>query len=310
MSKVLAIFGATGHQGGSLLNYVLNDPELSKTYKIRAITRDVSSDKVEHLREKVEVVQGDVSDRKSLERALSGAHTVFAMTTPSFGPNPFEEEVNNAVTIAEIAHQQGVQYFIFSTLPYVTEISGGKYTAVAPFDAKAEAEKRIRTLPIKSAFYCPANFMQNFHEQAFLAPRNASDGTWVLSRHVAPKSRFALIDSVDDTGKIVGAILANPDKYEGKRFCAAEGLYTLDEVAAALGKAAGKTVVYKQISTEEFKKGVPVMADIFAEAFSSEEENGYFGPATKEMTAWTAQQARGKLTSLEEYLATHPYKLD
>lgn len=38
MSNVLAVFGATGQQGGSVINYALNDPKLSQEYKIRAIT--------------------------------------------------------------------------------------------------------------------------------------------------------------------------------------------------------------------------------------------------------------------------------
>jgi uncharacterized protein YbjT (DUF2867 family) len=40
MSKLLVFFGATGNQGGSVVNFVLNDPTLSKEYKIRAVTRD------------------------------------------------------------------------------------------------------------------------------------------------------------------------------------------------------------------------------------------------------------------------------
>ena len=80
MSKILAIFGATGQQGGSVLQYVLNDSELSQMYKIRAIVRDVSSEKAKHLKEKVEVAYGDVLDLNSLETALTGAHTVFSMT--------------------------------------------------------------------------------------------------------------------------------------------------------------------------------------------------------------------------------------
>ena len=43
MSKLLVVFGATGQQGVSVVNYVLKDPTLSKQFKIRAITRHVSS---------------------------------------------------------------------------------------------------------------------------------------------------------------------------------------------------------------------------------------------------------------------------
>lgn len=42
MSKILTVFGATGNQGGSVIEAVLADPALSQEYKIRGVTRDVS----------------------------------------------------------------------------------------------------------------------------------------------------------------------------------------------------------------------------------------------------------------------------
>ena len=42
MSKLLTVFGATGTQGGSVIKTVLGHPQLSKQFRIRAITRDPS----------------------------------------------------------------------------------------------------------------------------------------------------------------------------------------------------------------------------------------------------------------------------
>jgi uncharacterized protein YbjT (DUF2867 family) len=42
MSKLLTVFGATGMQGGSVIKTVLGHPQLSKQFRIRAITRDPS----------------------------------------------------------------------------------------------------------------------------------------------------------------------------------------------------------------------------------------------------------------------------
>lgn len=41
MSKLITVFGATGNQGGSVIRNILADSTLSKTFKIRGITRDV-----------------------------------------------------------------------------------------------------------------------------------------------------------------------------------------------------------------------------------------------------------------------------
>lgn len=310
MPQVLAIFGATGQQGSSVLNHVLNDPELSQQYKVRAITRDVNSEKAQELKKKnVEVVEGDISSSASLATALTGVHTIYAMTTPSLGPDAFEVELGNAKRIADVAVQQGVNYIIWSTLPSVRDISKGKYTAVVPFDAKAAAEEYIRTLPMKSAFLSLGSFMENFQSQPFLYPTQAPDGTYVMARHISPQTQFPLLDAVDDAGKFAGAILADPTKFEGKRLHCATKLYTVEEIAALLSKSSGKTIVYKQVSTEEFKASLPFFQDVFAEGFIFGDEYGYFGPGTKELVAEAAAVARGKLSTFEEYLERHPFQL-
>ena len=313
--KILAVFGATGVQGGSVVRYVLNDPQLSQEYKIRAVTRDIHSEKANHLKGQVEVVKADATDRASLELALDGVHTIFAMTLPTHGLDAYEVEYNSAKRIADVAVEKDVEYLIFSTLPSVKELSGGKYNNVYPFDAKADAEKYIRGLSIKSAFYSPGCFMENLAEgRPFWAPVKASDSeTWIIALHSSPKSVLPLIDAGGDTGKFIGAILAEPDKYEGETFCAAEALYTYEEVTAIMSKATGKTVVYKQIPFEDFKQSLsqapPAMAALFIEAFSYGEEFGYYGPKTSDLVTWAAQNARGRLSTFEEHLAAHPLQL-
>lgn len=309
MSKVLAVFGATGRQGAALIDYVLNDQELSSKYKIRAITRDVDSEKSKTLKEKVEVVSGDVNDRASLEKALAGADFVFSMTTPSLAANAFEVEYNIGKTIADVAVEKGAEYIIFSTLPPTKDISGGKYALVTPFDAKAKIEEYIRGLPIKSAFYSPGFFMDNFISQPFLAPKQEQDGTWALARHISPTTKLPFIDAIKNTGNFVGAILAEPGKHAGQTFCAAQAHYTLEEQAAIISKTTGKTVVYKRISAEEFKNSLPFMGELFTEAFTALEEFGYWGPDSEKLVAWAIENSRGTLSTLEEYFQENPLQL-
>lgn len=57
MSKLITVFGATGNQGGSVIKAILNDAVLSKEFKIRAITRDVTKPSAQALAAKgIEVV--------------------------------------------------------------------------------------------------------------------------------------------------------------------------------------------------------------------------------------------------------------
>ena len=125
MSKTLVIFGSTGQQGSSVLQRVLNDPELSQQYKIRAITRDVKSSKAKALKAhgNIEVVQGDASDRSSVEAALTGAHTIFLMTTPSFEPNAVEVEYNTGKIVADVAVEKGSEVYHLQHSPiYIQDL--------------------------------------------------------------------------------------------------------------------------------------------------------------------------------------------
>ncbi|OJJ33322.1 hypothetical protein ASPWEDRAFT_116058 [Aspergillus wentii DTO 134E9] len=67
MSKLLAVVGATGTQGHSVIDAALKDGK----YRIRSITRNPSSEKATALSALgVEVVQADLDDEASLIKAL------------------------------------------------------------------------------------------------------------------------------------------------------------------------------------------------------------------------------------------------
>ncbi|KAI0014535.1 hypothetical protein F4780DRAFT_767814 [Xylariomycetidae sp. FL0641] len=322
MSKILAVFGATGQQGGSVIDFVLADPELSQQYSVRAITRDVHSRKSRDLAKRVEVVHGDASDRASLETALRGAHSVFAMTAPAFGsPDPAEAEFAQARTIADVAAERGVRFLVFSTLPGVRRLSGGKYNTLATaFDAKARAEAHIRGLPsasplaAASAFYCPASFMENLGAPGSLwQPRRDPDGGggWTFAAHVPGSARLPLLAAAADTGKFVGAMLADPGAFAGRTVCAAARAYSLDELAAAMARATGRPVAYRQVPEAEVRAALPpVLADVMVELLAYVAEFGYFGPGSDAAVAEAVPLARGTLTSLEEYLRAHPLRLE
>ncbi|KAK5079988.1 NmrA-like domain-containing protein 1 [Lithohypha guttulata] len=310
MSKLFVVFGATGQQGGSIVDHVINDSELSKQYTIRAVSRNATSDGAKQLSAKgVEVVTADPNDPPTLRPALEGAHIVFGMTFPDFR-DVRNSEVRQGRAIIDAAVAGKAQYFIFSTLPWVSKISGGKYTKVAGFDAKAEVEEYIRQQPIRSAFFAPGSFMQNYH--SVMKPRKTPDGTYSISRHVSPKTQLPMIDTVGDAGKFVGAILADLDKYEGKTFCAATKVYSMEEQAQILSKHTGKPVVYKQLPEDVFRSFLPNTGytDILIQMMSYQQDFGYYGADTEELVAWAVKNARGEVTTFEEYLEKNPLDLE
>ncbi|KAG0276584.1 hypothetical protein BGZ97_010066 [Linnemannia gamsii] len=309
MSKILVVFGATGQQGGSVANYVLNDPQLSKEFKVRAVTRDPSQPAAQALEQKgAEVVKGDANDKESIKLAVQGAHTVFGITASVFDEHLKTREYAQGKAMADAAVAAGVQYFIFSTLPNATRISGGKFKHAEHFDVKEEIEQYIRSQPIKSAFFAPGLFMQNFSN--VMAPLPVGDGTYAISNVATPQTKLPLIDIVADAGKYVGAILAEPDKYEGKLVFAFTSLTSFEEIVKAISKATGKTVKYNQLPVEVFKGFFPPSAaDDMIDMFLYYQDFGYYGPQTENLVASAGQNARGKQTTFEEFLDKNPLSL-
>jgi uncharacterized protein YbjT (DUF2867 family) len=67
MSPILTVVGATGVQGGSVVQSVLK----SGKYKVRAVTRNTDSEKAKALASQgVEVVTADLNDEESLVKAF------------------------------------------------------------------------------------------------------------------------------------------------------------------------------------------------------------------------------------------------
>ena len=79
--KILVVFGATGNQGGSVINSILSDSKTSNEFKIRGITRDPSKPNAQALVARgVECVAADINSKDQIKAALQGAYAVFAVT--------------------------------------------------------------------------------------------------------------------------------------------------------------------------------------------------------------------------------------
>jgi hypothetical protein len=219
------------------------------------------------------------------------------------------EEERQGKQISDLVIESGAQYLIWSSMVSPAKLSGGKFTHVDLFESKYEVEQYIRTLPIKSSFFIPASFMSNF--QARQKPRPLGDGTYALFNIHAPDTKIPLIDVAADTGKWIVAILTEPDKYAGKSISCATKLYTQTETAEIMSKASGKTVKHIQIPVQQFESFMPEgMRRMITEMTQFCEEFGYYGGDMEEQLRWGAEQARGKLTTFEEYLQREPLQLD
>ncbi|KAA8916607.1 hypothetical protein TRICI_001233 [Trichomonascus ciferrii] len=303
MKKVLGVIGATGQQGGSVVDFVLNDPQLKDQYIVRAFTRDTSKPSAKALADKgCEVVQGDAEDPVSLQKGLVGVHSLFFMTALMPGAKVTEYDVGKG--IADAAVKAGTQYLIFSTLPYAERISKGKQP-VPHFDDKAKVEEYIRSLPVKSSFYSPGFFMQNF--LTAMTPRPLPDGTLAFQCTQNGNTKIPMIDVVKDTGNYVGAILAQPEKYNGKVSFGASEYTSFEEVAKTMSKVYGKQVNYQQVQKKDYLTFLPEAArsDLIS-MFNYYDNFGYNGPNTDATFNEIDKSPRVPVTSLTDFLKNNP----
>lgn len=125
---------------------------------------------------------------------------------------------------------------------------------------------------------------------------------WIMERHVSGKTQLPLIAAVEDTGKFVGAILADPEKFKGKTLRAMEKWYSLGNIVAEISKVTGKKVEYRQVELKQKMEEMGFWEGMFVEYFGYLEEFGYFGPGQGKELEWSQGVARGELVGFGEWL--------
>src|SRR6202795_3297917 len=126
--KLIAVIGATGQQGDGVVRAL----QASSQFKVRALTRYPGKHR--------EVVEADLDRPESLKAAFEGAHGVFLVT--NFWEQGTDES-KQATAAVRAAKEAGVKHFIWSTLPDVEAISGGKFH-VPHFTGKAKIDRIVK----------------------------------------------------------------------------------------------------------------------------------------------------------------------
>lgn len=227
--KMVLITGATGHQGGATLRHLAKHGG----FKLRAMTRKPDSDAAKQLRALgADVVQGDLDDASSLERALDGAWGVFALqNTWEAG---VEKEEEQGKRIAKVAKQRGIQHYVYTSVG-----SAHRNTGIPHFDNKFRVEQTIKQQGFPShVIIRPVFFMENLLGAWFL------QGDKLISA-LDPKTKLQMV-AVDDIGRFCAAAFYDP-RFVGQEIDIAGDAVTMPEAAAGIGEALGQKLEYQQI---------------------------------------------------------------
>lgn len=275
--KIIAVVGATGNQGSSVVNTFLALPGWS----VRALTRTTTSPAAQHLATQgATVVQANLEDVSSLEDAFRGAHAIFlntdfwipygvAMSSGKYERHEasavaFETELRHSRNAADAAVRVGGETlgrFVYSALGPMKEVSGEKYPHCGHWDAKAASADYIEgVLQGKASFYYPAAYSTN----PFLLPQiyphipsKSGEEEYTLLLPAPITAHFPIVRERDSTGPFVRALVE--DEEPGLKLlgcdCDIPIRQALDDWMAVTGKQAN----FVQTTEEEMHKatGLP-----------------------------------------------------
>jgi len=265
--KIIAVVGATGAQGGGLVQAMLKDA--LGGFTPRAVTRNPESAKARALAERgAQVVAADIDDEASLAKALAGAHGAYFVTNfwEHFSP---EKEQAQARNLAAAAKHSGVKHVIWSTLEDTRKwvpLSDarmptlmGKYK-VPHFDAKGEADAYFRDAGVPTTFLLTSFYWDNLIHFG-MGPKPSGDGKLVFTLPIGEAKMPGI--AAEDIGRCAYGIFRKGAATIGQTIGIAGEHLSGAQMAAALAHALGREVAYNAVTPAQYRGfGFPGAEDL------------------------------------------------
>jgi uncharacterized protein YbjT (DUF2867 family) len=228
---IVLVTGATGRQGGAVVRQML-----SKEPKLRALTRNCGSYAAQRLLSQgVELVQGDLEDRASLERATRGVYGIFSVQ--DFWAVGTRREVQQGKNLAEAAKEAGVEHFVYSSVGGAERNSG-----IDHWESKWEIEKHIRKLGLPATVLRPVAFMENYYiDQVEIGLLKGK-----LMDPIRGDKRYQTI-AAEDIGAFAALAFERPKEFIGLELEIAGSELTNPETAEIFSRVLGKPVKFQQL---------------------------------------------------------------
>jgi uncharacterized protein YbjT (DUF2867 family) len=255
--RIIAVLGATGAQGGSLVRAIQRDS--GGPFTARALTRNPESDKARQIADTgAEVVQADIDNVESLKRAFRGVHGAFCVT---FYWEHFsaDREIAEARLMAEAARDAGVRHVIWSTLEDTRRwvpledsrmpTLEGRFK-VPHLDGKGEADHLFTDAGVPTTFLLTSFYWENFIYFG-LGPRKGPDGVLAITLPMGDRRLPGIC--AEDIGRCAYGLFKRGDEFIGRRVGIAGGHPTGAEMAASLGRALEREVRYNDVPPDVYR---------------------------------------------------------
>jgi len=269
--NLIAVVGATGQQGGAVVRAL----QANKQFKVRALTRNPD----EHPQVGDEIIKADLNRPETLKPAFEGAHGVFLVTNFWKGGT---DEVDQATAAVRAAKDAGVKHFVWSTLPDVEAISGGKFYG-PHFTGKAKVDRIVKEAGFANHTFVIAPFYyQNLI--GVLAPQKQTDGSVGWALPLDPTVRSIHMGDITEFGHIVAGAFAHPDQAGHGEYLPLVGDFMrFNEIVDTLNRQ-GHNFSFNQVPKEVFA-GLFAGAAEIAEMFDYFQTHTYLGSDSRDQIA-------------------------
>lgn len=215
--KTILVTGATGHQGGAVVDALLASETM---WHIRALTREPGGAAARALAARgIEPVGADLDRPESLIPALEGVHGLFSVQQRG------KKEAARGIALVDAAARAGVGHFVYSSVGGADRVRG-----IPHFDSKWEVETHLRQSGLPATILRPSSYMEGF-----TMPGAATIGMSMMHATLGDSKTLQMI-AVRDIGIFAALAFADPASYAGEALELAGDELTLPQMARVTGK--------------------------------------------------------------------------
>jgi uncharacterized protein YbjT (DUF2867 family) len=243
----VAVTGATGTQGGATARSLL-----AAGHRVRALTRRPDSPAADTLRALgADVRYADFDDRDSLDTALAGTDSLFAVTSFEAG---IETEIRQGGSLVDAAAAARLGHVVLTSVAHADRDTG-----VPHYESKRTVEQHLRASGTPWTVIGPAAFMDNY--AGGWTADGLREGTFAWPM---PADRPLSLISSRDIGAFAALALGRREDFTGRRIDIASDERTPEEMTGMLAAATGRPLAYEEVPLASVRTRSTDLAAMFA----------------------------------------------
>jgi uncharacterized protein YbjT (DUF2867 family) len=209
-------------------------PELAAAGRaVRALRRSPDREAKAKALGAAEVVTGDLADPAVLATAMEGIRVVYHV-----GPTAHPRESEIGVAVVDAARAAGVEHFVYASVLHA------RISALYNHRAKLVVEEHLVGAGMPFTILQPADFIETLNYKGAFR-----DGVFRL---IWSLDRAQSLVSVRDIAAVATKVIAEGEPHHGATYeLSSPGCFTAHEIAAEIGRLAGRAVVAERLDVEE-----------------------------------------------------------